>query len=149
MIRWFLDASVLFSAAYSDTGAAHEIIQLGFAGQLELVVSDLVLEEARRNLAAKAPAALPAFETFVVSAPFVVTDPNYDHVVKMAKFTALKDAPVVAAAMRGRVSCLVSHDVKHLVGNRVLERAADMRILTPGDALQLLRGQVKKGGEHA
>jgi len=60
MMRVFLDASVLFAAAYSATGASREIIRRAIRGQIECVVSDLVLEEARRNLGAKAPEALPS-----------------------------------------------------------------------------------------
>ncbi|MCC7020685.1 MAG: hypothetical protein IT332_13065 [Ardenticatenales bacterium] len=74
MIRFFLDASVLFSAAASETGGSREILRLGFADEIELVVSKLVLAEARRNLAVKALRALPAFEVFVTTAPFIVVD---------------------------------------------------------------------------
>ncbi len=139
MTRLFLDASVLFAAALSETGGAREIIRRGFAGELDLVVSDFVLEEARRNLAAKAPASLPAFEAFVGAAPFVVVDATRHQVEVMARHTAAKDAPVVAAAKRARAAYLVSHDHAHLVGNADLERVAGLRILTPGSVLALLR----------
>ncbi len=139
MIRFFLDASVLFSAAASETGGSREILRLGFADEIELVVSELVLEEARRNLAMKAPRALPAFEVFVTTAPFIVVDATRPQVLSMARHTVLKDAPVVAAAKRARAVCLVSLDRKHLLGNHALEVAAGLRILAPGDALRLLR----------
>jgi len=141
-MRLFLDASVLFSAALSDSGGARRIMELGYDGQVELVVSDFVIEEARRNLAAKAPSALPAFETFVLAAPFVVVEATRAQVVAMARHTVLKDAPVVAAAKRARAKCLVSLDRKHLVGNRALEDSAGFPIVTPGDALALLRGSM-------
>jgi len=51
MTRIFLDSSVLFSAAYSSRGRARELILRAARGELTLVVSDLVLEETRRNLA--------------------------------------------------------------------------------------------------
>lgn len=139
MTRLFLDASVLFAAALSERGGARALMDLGYAGQVELVVSDLVLEEARRNLAAKAPLAIPAFETFLRSAPFVVVDATRAQALAMAQHTVAKDAPVVAAAKRARAQCLVSLDKKHLVGKPALEKAAGLRILTPGSALALLR----------
>lgn len=139
MIRLFLDASVLFSAALSETGGSRELLRLGFAGEIELVVSELVLEEARRNLAVKAPHALPAFEVFVSSAPFIVVDATRAQVLSMARHTVLKDAPVVAAAKRARAVCVVSLDRKHLLGNLDAEGAAGLRILAPGDALRLVR----------
>lgn len=148
MIRFFLDASALFAAADSATGGSREIIRLGFAGEVDLVVSELVLEEARRNLAAKAPRAVPAFEVFVASAPFTVIDATRAQVVAMARHTVLKDAPVVAAAKRARAVCLVSLDRKHLLGNHALEEAAGLRILTPGAALRLLR-ETREGDDQA
>ena len=61
MIRAFLDSSVLIAASYSPAGASREIIRLAIPGAIILVTSDLVLEEVERNLAGKAPEALPAF----------------------------------------------------------------------------------------
>jgi len=147
-MRLFLDASVLFSAALSERGGAFRIMELGYDGQVELVVSELVLEEARRNLAAKAPQALPAFETFVLAAPFAVVEATRAQVVAMARHTVLKDAPVVAAAKRARTKCLVSLDRKHLVGNKALEEAAGFPILTPGDALAQLRGSMSRHADE-
>lgn len=49
MIRVFLDASVLFAAAYSESGASREIVRQAIRGTMRLVTSPLVLEETRRN----------------------------------------------------------------------------------------------------
>ena len=72
----FLDASALFSAALSATGASRELPHLGFLGKLRLVISPFVVEETRRNLALKAPADLPALEVFLEAAPLTVVDPT-------------------------------------------------------------------------
>ena len=56
-MRIFLDANVLFSAAKSD-GAMRRLLGLLPASGHESWIDDYVLEEARRNLAAKEPAAL-------------------------------------------------------------------------------------------
>jgi predicted nucleic acid-binding protein len=61
MIRVFVDASVLYAACYSETGSARELLLESVRGRLTLVVSSHVLEEVERNLALKAPQALPAF----------------------------------------------------------------------------------------
>jgi predicted nucleic acid-binding protein len=50
MLRFFLDSSVFFSAAYSTKGYAREIILAALTNQVRLVISDLVVEETRRNL---------------------------------------------------------------------------------------------------
>ena len=57
--RIFIDASVLFAAALSKTGFARDLILVGAREELTLVLSAFVIEETRRNLATKAPHALP------------------------------------------------------------------------------------------
>jgi hypothetical protein len=44
MIRALLDASVLFAAAYSETGASREIVRRAIRGEVQLVGSRLVFE---------------------------------------------------------------------------------------------------------
>ena len=61
LVRVFVGASVLFVAALSARGYARDLLLAGFRGRLMLWVSDVVMEETERNLAAKAPAALPYF----------------------------------------------------------------------------------------
>lgn len=53
--RIFLDASALFAAAYSPTGAARELLRLGREGSVTVVTNQIAIEEAERNLTRKAP----------------------------------------------------------------------------------------------
>ena len=62
MKRVFIDSSVLFAAAYSNKGYARDLILLGIQKKLQLVISTLVIEETRRNLADFAPETIPALE---------------------------------------------------------------------------------------
>lgn len=80
MIRVFLDASVLFAAAYSTTGASREIIRQGFRGCIALVASELVFEEARRNLEVKAPGQVPDLETFHQAATIEMVRPSREEI---------------------------------------------------------------------
>src|ERR671914_1286088 len=57
----FLDSSVLYAAAFSATGPARRLIVKGLEGSITLAISDLVLEETKRNLTKNAPLALPYF----------------------------------------------------------------------------------------
>jgi predicted nucleic acid-binding protein len=68
MMRVFIDASVLFAAAYSATGASREIFRSTIRGEISLVISPLVLEEVKRNLEDKVPAALVRLENLIVKA---------------------------------------------------------------------------------
>jgi predicted nucleic acid-binding protein len=59
--RIFLDSSALYAAAFSATGPARRLILKGLEGSITLAISDLVLEETKRNLTKNAPLALPSF----------------------------------------------------------------------------------------
>jgi hypothetical protein len=48
--------------------------------------------------------------------PFETVHPSKEQVLGAAQYTAVKDAPIVAAAKRARADYLVSLDRRHLVG---------------------------------
>ena len=50
------------------------------------------------------------------------------------KKTALKDAPIIAAAKKAKVTVLVSLDKKHILGRPELETYIQARIVTPAEA---------------
>ena len=103
MIRAFVDTSVLFAASYSDTGYASDLVRAALRGQLILVVSDLVLQEVRRNLKRKAPRGLEALEVALTYVPFEkVSSPSKTAVQRAAEYIALKDAPIIAAAQKAK-----------------------------------------------
>lgn len=52
----FLDANVIFSAAYSDIGGSAYVFQLAKKSRLTLYSSRLAIKEAERNLRKKADA---------------------------------------------------------------------------------------------
>ena len=72
MVRAFVDASVLFVACYSDTGASREILRYAARGEVTLIISDVVVEEVRRNLRKKAPKALSLLDQLLEFAPSAV-----------------------------------------------------------------------------
>lgn len=141
MTRVFIDSSVLIAASYSSTGASREIIRQAIRGTVALVISDLVLEETRRNLAHKAPEALPPFETFLETVTFEIVRPTKRQILQASQYTALKDAPIVAAARRGQVDYLVSLDRRHLVGVPEVARRSGLRIVLPEELLREVRDQ--------
>ncbi len=141
MIRAFVDTSVLFAASYSSTGASRELIRLAFQGQVQLVISDDVLEEARRNLAAKLPEALHLFEQILELIPFEVVTPTTEEVQVAATYTDYKDAPIVAAAKRAQVDYLTSLDKRHLVGVPEVAHGSGLKIVLPHELLTVIRQQ--------
>jgi predicted nucleic acid-binding protein len=141
MIRVFLDSSVLIAACYSSTGASREIIRQAIRGTLQVVSSKLVVEETERNLTSKAPVALPAFQQFLDVVPFEFVRPTKRQVLQAARYTTLKDAPIVAAAKRAGVDYLVSLDRRHLVGVPEVAQRSGLKIVLPEELLEELRGK--------
>ena len=113
----FLDSSVLYAAAFSPTGPARRLILKGLEGNVALAISDLVLEETKRNLTKNAPSALPSFHLLADLFSPVITNPTKAAVFKAAQIVHLKDAPIVAAAAKAKAHYLATHDVKHLLSH--------------------------------
>jgi len=108
-------------------------------GDIDLVLSRLVLEETRRNLAESAPKSLPFLEFVLESVPYEIVRPSKRQVLEAAEYTAFKDAPIVAAAKMAKVELLVTLDRKHLLGRPDLARHVGADIVTPKEAVGRLR----------
>jgi predicted nucleic acid-binding protein len=139
MKRVFVDTSVFFSACYSQTGASFEIFRLALNGVIELVTSEYILEETRRNLVGKSPEDLPRFLGFLDLIDFESVNPSREEVLKAAGYTELKDAPVVAAARQAEVDFLVSLDRRHLVGRSLVAQQSGVSIVLPETLLNIIR----------
>ncbi len=134
-MKLFLDANVIFTAAYSTTGIARTFFDFAEAGFCELCTSSFALEEARRNLALKAPSKLPNLESFH-SHLTIVLEPS-PNMVQWAHDLPLplKDAPITAAAIACAADILVTGDRRdfgHLFGKDV----KGMRVLSPRETLE-------------
>jgi len=141
MISAFIDASVLYAAIHSPTGAAREIIRQAIRGNVALVFSKYVLAETERNLANKAPELLPDFYSFLELIPFEIVQPTKRQVQRAARYTTLKDAPIVAAAKKAHVDYLVSLDRRHLIDVPEVAQRSGLRIILPDQLLGEVRRQ--------
>ncbi|MDP3988383.1 MAG: PIN domain-containing protein [Candidatus Levybacteria bacterium] len=138
MIRVFIDSSVLFSACFSKKGASREIILNGIRGELELVISDYVKEEAERNLKEKAPEALPYLQQVLEAIPFKIAKPTLNEIERAALYVEIEDAPIVAGAKYAKADYLVSLDRKHLAGV-VDATKSGIKTVLPAQLLKELR----------
>ncbi len=110
-MRIFLDANILFSGAKTDGAIRRMLLLLARAGH-ECWVDGYVVEEARRNLAAKAPDCLLVMETLLSRMHRAATQSS---AIPPAFMRALpeKDRPVLAAAIRLECEALVTGDSTH------------------------------------
>jgi predicted nucleic acid-binding protein len=110
----------LFAAAFSKSGFARDLILAGAREERTLVFSAVVIEETRRNLATKAPRALPFLETFLALELVQMVDPPAALVRQVSVDIALKDAPIVAGAVHAGAGFLATYDRKHLLAQAAL-----------------------------
>ena len=141
MIRAFLDASVIFSACYSVKGHSQDLLLMAVAGDYQVVCSKLVIEETRRNLASTAPDYLLFLDFALENIPMEFVRPTKKQVLEAASYVDFKDAPIVAAAKRGRVDILITLDKRHLLGKPALSRYAGLEIITPKEAFERITGK--------
>jgi predicted nucleic acid-binding protein len=136
-MRLFLDANIIFTAAYSSQGSSRFLFSVAETGAVTLCTSLYALDEAKRNLALKAADKLPTLEKLLPHLA-IVPEPQPDRVA-WAAFLPLpqKDAPIMAAAVSCKADMLVTGDRRdfgHLLGTitegvRVLEPAETVRRL--------------------
>ena len=135
MQRIFLDANVLFSAAYLPESGLLELWRLPKAQQVQLVSSLYAVEEARRNLAGLEQqerleallSKMQTSETQVVesiepSAPIPIELP-------------LKDRPILSSAIAVKATHLLTGDFKHF-GAYYGQSIQGVLILPPAAYLQ-------------
>ncbi|MCC6803734.1 MAG: PIN domain-containing protein [Anaerolineae bacterium] len=132
MIRVFFDASVLFAAAYSARGSARDLINLALQERITFVVSQQVLEETRRNLSLDYPEKAAILDRILDELnPTIIPNPTKEQVLAAAEYTALKDAPIIAAARNAGVDYLTTYDRKHLLDPKIVAEKSGLSIVTP------------------
>lgn len=136
--RLFCDASMLIASAGSKTGASALALDLCRHGSCEAVCSRLVLLEAERNIKAKMePHALLRFYHEIASLDLeLVEAPSEDEIAAQRRIIDPKDAHVLAAALKGKATFLLTFDRKHFMVPAVLEAGLPFSIMTPGDFLR-------------
>lgn len=136
----FLDASTIFPAANSATGASRELIRKGSRGEIQIPVSQDVLMGVERNFSRKAPQIPPHYNSLLAHFdPEIVSDPSKQQIWAAEKHIAQKDTPIVAAAKRAKPDLLVTLDRKHLLGRPEFARYVGSPVVTPAQALDSLR----------
>jgi predicted nucleic acid-binding protein len=142
-MRGFLDANILFSAAYRDRSELLVFFDLARAGVVELCASAFAIEEGRRNIALKRPDRLATYECLI--ACLALAPPPAGEHLAIAEEAGLppKDAPILAAALAADADVLVTGDRTHFghlfgrpIGQLVVHRPTDALSTILGDARQ-------------
>lgn len=143
-INLFLDSSALIAGIVSAEGAARALLLLAEGGQISVTFSEQVLAETERAIARKVPLALSELrQAILASQAQIVRNPSPDEVSARLDLTSHPaDTPIVLAAMQAKVDYLVTLNRKHFIDDPEVVRKSGLKIGTPGDALNWVRGQI-------
>jgi uncharacterized protein len=136
-VRLFLDANILFSAAWREDAAARLLWDFSRAGHCELLSSLLAVEEARRNIGRKRPNQNATLESLVAELTLGL-EPTGQH-LKAAEDHGLpsKDVPILAAAVAQQAEILVTGDRRDF-GHLYHHSVAGLTILPLADTVEFL-----------
>jgi predicted nucleic acid-binding protein len=134
-MRLFLDANVLFSAAWREAGSVRIFFRLAVGGVCDLVASPYAIDEATRNLARKLPGRVPDLQQLLTTVELCPEAPSTLVIWAASQGLPAKDAPILAAAVAARTEILVTGDrtdFGHLFGRQLRGTA----VLPPAEALE-------------
>ena len=140
-INIFLDSSALIAGIFSETGAAHVLLQLGETQDIALTISELVLNETKRSIGRKRPEHLENAEQEIQKSNIkVLQDPSHKEIqANLYLMDDPDDVPILLAAIKAKVDYLATHDHKHFLDDPKVAERAGVKIGTPGDVLAWLR----------
>ena len=144
-INVFLDSSALLAGIVSAQGASRALLLLGEDQKITLIVSEQVIAEVERNLARKAPQALPLAREMILRANLqIVRDPSPEDVHQhMDWISHAADLPILLAASRAGVGYLATLNTRHFLADPEVARKSGIRLGTPGDALAWVRSRLE------
>ena len=108
-LRAFLDANILFTAAYNPKGLARLLFDFQKRKAVSLLTSSLAVEEARINLEIKKAAALDDLGKLIETLEVIETPAPFSATLDLPP----KDLAIFAAALAGRATHLLTGDKKH------------------------------------
>ena len=125
MDRVFLDANVLYSAAYLESAGLARLWRLE---GIQLLSSSYAIEEAKRNLTVDRHEAMTRLVRLLESVSTVeaTLDLELPHNIRLNR----KDQPILMAAIRGKADYLLTGDVRHF-GHLFGKRIEGVMVLRP------------------
>ena len=128
----FLDANVLFSAAYKTDAS---LTKLWHLSDVEIVTSAYAAEEATRNITLAKPDRLSALQDLLTQTRIISDPAQFPDLPKTTDLKA-KDRPILAAAIAARCHYLITGD-KTDFGSYYGQTVRGVLILPPGEFLRL------------
>jgi predicted nucleic acid-binding protein len=141
-VRALTDANVLV-AGTAFPRWPHEVLRHAVAGDYQLVLCPLVINQARRNLQKRFPNYLDRFEEFLETVGYeLVPDPPSEAVRANRNLVRdFSDVPVALAAMAAKIDYLISEDKDLTVQDETTtELRRHVKVILPGTFLREVMG---------
>ncbi len=140
MDKLFLDANILFTAAYSESGGSRALFELAKIGKIILVSSNYAISEARHNIEKKLTEKHLVNLYKLLSELKSVDKKNfsYQEIQKYAKIIIAKDIPILLASENQKVQILITLDKKDFKTPSIKAANLPFEIMSPGEYLQSL-----------
>ena len=141
-VRAFVDANVLFAGSAFPRWP-YQVLRHAAAGDFRLVLSPLVIQQARRNLQKRFPEYVDRFEAFMQSVDYeIVPDPTQEEVeVSKDIIRDFSDVPVALSAISAEVEYMVSEDKDFTIQDETTaELRRHLRIMQSGTFLREVMG---------
>jgi predicted nucleic acid-binding protein len=139
MLKLFLDANVLFTAAYSENGGSAYVFQLAKRKLINIVSSKYAFIEAERNLIAKGSKdVMIRFYTNVALLGDLYEDEDIELEInsEMQNLINVKDLPILLSAIKNKSDYLLTLDRKHFFTKQIIDFIKPIILCTPKDYLQ-------------
>jgi hypothetical protein len=138
-LRVYFDADVLFAGATSpsDHSASQVLLALSEITLIEGVTAELAVDECRRNLEAKLPAAIGDFEHVVDRSLQVTKAPPRDALLPHSGRADWKDLPHLVAALQQSCPYLTTYNVGDYEPGH-----PEVEVLRPGALIRRVREQL-------
>ena len=138
MNKVFLDANVIFSAVYSETGGSAYILQLAKKDRIKLYSSRLAIKEAERNLREKADikAVLKFYDLLDEVYMELIDTDRAKAKERFSDFVGEKDSPILDSAIASKADFFITLDKKHFLNRKVLSAKLPVKIVTPSQFIQ-------------
>lgn len=136
-IRIFIDANIWYTAANKSTGHSRQLLSRIFPN-LEIITSDLVLDETIARLSKDAPNRIYVLESLIrgLKDKLIISPaPGENLVIECLDQTRdNNDAPILAAAKLSKVDYLVTWNTKDFIQDKI----SDIKIVTPAELIDKL-----------
>ncbi len=133
-----MDASVIFSAIYSEKGGSRRIISLIKSNHLVGITSQTVIQELKGNLQ-KLKTESSQVDIFIAEYRLLVREEiTQEELRSFEGLVDIKDVHVVAAAILTNCQYLITLDKKHLDNLKTQKKISRVQILSPKAFIKII-----------